>query len=74
MKKLLFFSILSMALIFACTPKNAGKTSGTSVQPATGSMGTAPKIPMPTGDVRKQAPAAGDAPKIQIGFYLGILI
>ncbi len=23
--------------------------------------------PMPTGDVRKQAPAAGDAPKIQIG-------
>lgn len=26
-----------------------------------------PKIPIPTGDVRKKAPAAGDAPKIQIG-------
>lgn len=67
MKKILFFSILSMALVLACTPKTANKTSGTSVAPVAGSTGKAPKIPLPTGDVRKQAPAAGDAPKIQIG-------
>jgi len=67
MKKILFFSILSMALVFACTPKTANKTSGTSTQPVAAATGKAPKIPLPTGDVRKQAPAAGDAPKIQIG-------
>lgn len=65
MKNILFLSILSLALAFACTPKTGGKTSGTNMPPV--ATGTAPKIPIPTGQVRAQAPAAGDAPKIQIG-------
>lgn len=33
----------------------------------TSAKGKSPKIPMPTGDVRKTAPKPGDAPTIQIG-------
>ncbi len=65
MKNILFLSILSLALAFACTPKTGSKTASTNMPPV--SMGTAPKIPIPTGDVRAKAPAAGEAPKIQIG-------
>jgi len=65
MKNILFLSILSMALAFACAPKTGGKTASTNMPPV--SMGTAPKIPIPTGNVRAQAPSAGEAPKIQIG-------
>ncbi len=65
MKHIFFLTILSLALAIACTPKTGGKTSGTNMPPV--SMGTAPKIPIPTGNVRAQAPAAGEAPKIQIG-------
>lgn len=67
MKNILFFSLLSMALAFACTPKTGSKSSGTAMPPMPVATGTAPKIPIPTGDVRLQAPAPGDAPKIQIG-------
>jgi len=72
MKKALFFSIFSAFLIFACTPKSSDKMSGTpaATAPAAASASAgskAPAIPMPTGDVRKAAPKAGEAPKIQIG-------
>ncbi len=43
----------------------SGTQSGTTATTAT--TGKAPHIPMPTGDVRKAAPKAGDAPRIQIG-------
>jgi predicted Zn-dependent peptidase len=66
MKKIFLFSIISMALVFACTPKAGDKTTASKTTPVAGAS-TAPKIPIPTGDVRKQAPAAGTAPKIQIG-------
>lgn len=46
-------------MLAACTPKAGENTA--SVQ--TGPTGSAPKIPVPTGDVRKQSPAAGEAPK-----------
>ncbi len=50
------FSIITCGLLLAGL-----QLSGQ--QPA----GKAPKIPTPTGDVRKAAPQAGEAPKIQIG-------
>ena len=63
MKKLFMFCIAGALLVVACTPKtgeqsaSAGKTSAS----------TAPKIPLPSGNVRSAAPQAGDAPSIQIG-------
>jgi predicted Zn-dependent peptidase len=67
MKNILFFSILSTVLLFACTPKTGSKASSTPPASIPGATGSAPAIPIPTGDVRKQAPAPGAAPKIQIG-------
>lgn len=64
MKKLFLLHILFVALVMACSPKTGDKSSGTQTTAATGK---APKIPIPTGDVRKQAPQPGEAPKIQIG-------
>lgn len=67
MKKVTLFYIFLISLLVACSPK-AGDKSTASKTPAPATMnGSAPKIPIPTGDVRKQAPAAGEAPKIQIG-------
>src|SRR5690349_13651782 len=66
MKNILFLSILSL-LVVACSPKTADKSSGTKPTPVAGASGNAPSIPLPTGEVRKQAPVAGAAPKIQIG-------
>gem|GEM_PF-6474 len=72
MKKV-FFSIISLSLLVAaCSPKTGDKTSGIKPSPApttvpTNGTGKAPIIPIPTGDVRKMAPVAGTAPKIQIG-------
>jgi predicted Zn-dependent peptidase len=63
MKKTNLFYIMLAVMLAACTPKAGENTA--SVQ--TGPTGSAPKIPVPTGDVRKQSPAAGEAPKIQIG-------
>ncbi|MBL7802407.1 MAG: insulinase family protein [Saprospiraceae bacterium] len=59
MKKLLFLTIALALGVLACTPKAGEKT--------TASVGKAPTIPMPTGNVRAKAPQAGPAPKIQIG-------
>ncbi|MCC6413541.1 MAG: insulinase family protein [Saprospiraceae bacterium] len=69
MKKTSFFSILSLLLIFACSPKTGDKTTATDTNkaPVAAATGKAPKIPMPTGNVRAAAPNPGDAPKIQIG-------
>ncbi|MBK6994394.1 MAG: hypothetical protein IPH31_05525 [Lewinellaceae bacterium] len=70
MKKILF-SIISISLLLAaCSPKAADKTSSTKPAPSptpTVSASKAPKIPLPTGDVRKNAPAPGNAPMVQIG-------
>ncbi|MFM7154668.1 MAG: M16 family metallopeptidase [Bacteroidota bacterium] len=63
MKKTNLFYILLVLLLAACTPKAGENTSAVSTAP----VGSSPKIPLPSGDVRKQAPVAGDAPKIQIG-------
>jgi len=49
---------------FACSPKTGEKATST---PESMVSGKAPVIPMPEGDVRKAAPKAGSAPKIQIG-------
>lgn len=68
MKKIFFFAVLTALLYAACTPKSGDKMSST--KPATtapAASGKAPKIPMPTGDVRAKAPLPGEAPKIQIG-------
>ncbi|MBP6810162.1 MAG: insulinase family protein, partial [Saprospiraceae bacterium] len=70
MKKILL-SIISISLLLAaCSPKAADKTSSTKPAPSptpTVSASKAPKIPLPTGDVRKNAPAPGNAPMVQIG-------
>jgi len=70
MKKILF-TIISLALLLAsCSPKTADKTSGSNpVSPSARvtAAGKAPQIPLPVGDPRKQAPAPGTAPKVQIG-------
>lgn len=69
MKKTSFFSILSLLLIIACSPKTGDKTTATDTAkaPVAAAKGNAPKIPIPTGNVRAAAPNPGDAPKIQIG-------
>ncbi|HMX40764.1 MAG TPA: pitrilysin family protein, partial [Saprospiraceae bacterium] len=68
MRKAFFPSLLAALLLFACTPKPADKMSGTTTAPAAANHASgAPSIPMPTGDIRKAAPQAGAAPKIQIG-------
>lgn len=69
MKKILFPIVALSLLIGACSPKTADKTSGSSKPSASvaESTGTAPKIPLPTGDIRKKAPEPGSAPTIQIG-------
>ncbi|MBL7828934.1 MAG: insulinase family protein, partial [Saprospiraceae bacterium] len=67
MKKLFLFNILLTALVLACSPKTGNQSSGSKPGTPAVSSGTAPKIPVPTGDVRKMAPQAGTAPKIQIG-------
>lgn len=69
MKKTSFFSILSLLLIFACSPKTGDKTSATdtSKTPVAAAIGKAPKIPIPAANARSAAPNPGDAPKIQIG-------
>jgi zinc protease len=51
---------LFIIIAAACTPKAGDKTTATP-------SGTAPKLPVPTGDIRKSAPKAGPAPTIQIG-------
>ncbi|MEY4204792.1 MAG: hypothetical protein RL013_2496, partial [Bacteroidota bacterium] len=55
--------MLLVVLLAACTPKTGENSSAVQTAP----IGSSPKIPLPSGDVRKQAPVAGDAPKIQIG-------
>ena len=60
MKKL-FSTILTGAFIVGACFSTAGSLSAQT----TGMK--APKIPIPTGDVRKQAPQPGTPPKIQIG-------
>jgi zinc protease len=64
MKNIHLLLISAALMLFACSPKT-GKT--TSAPTPVASTGTAPKIPLPTGNIRKGAPKAGDAPKIQIG-------
>lgn len=69
MKKILFSIIGLSLLLAACSPKSAEKTSGSKTPPTTAPVATgkAPKIPLPVGDVRKNSPAPGTAPKVQIG-------
>ena len=70
MTKILSLSIFITWFLLACTPKSGDKMSGTkpgTTAATTATAGKAPYIPMPTGDVRKAAPKAGDAPRIQIG-------
>ncbi len=70
MQKILSLTIFSISLLLACTPKSGDKMSSTkpgTTTPTAAVTGKAPHIPMPTGDVRKMAPKAGDAPRIQIG-------
>jgi zinc protease len=69
--------MLSLLIAVAsCTPKTGEKAKeltpnpGTTTAPVTPSVpmqGTAPVIPIPTGDIRASAPKAGNAPSIQIG-------
>ena len=70
MKKISVLTIFSILLLLACTPKSGDKMSGTqagSATPPTATTSKSPRIPIPTGDVRKMAPKSGDAPRIQIG-------
>lgn len=61
MRKISYIAAVALALFAAaCTPKAGEKV----VQKP---VGAAPSIPMPSGDVRKEAPKAGAAPTIQIG-------
>ncbi|MFN0037597.1 MAG: insulinase family protein [Saprospiraceae bacterium] len=70
MKKILF-PLLTLALfVAACSPKTGDRASGSKPVPMpapVASASKAPQIPLPTGDVRKKSPAAGTAPKVQIG-------
>lgn len=50
-----------LVVVAACSPKTGEKSK------AGAPSGTAPKITIPSGDVRKNAPKPGDAPTIQIG-------
>ncbi|MDO8365267.1 MAG: insulinase family protein [Saprospiraceae bacterium] len=69
--KNILFSIISLSLLLAaCSPKTSDKTSGKELTPITPNdpaVSKAPKIPLPVGDVRKNAPTPGTAPKVQIG-------
>ncbi len=65
MKKAFFLSILSTVFLLANLSQAVCQKSGTTKVKK--HVLTAPAIPMPTGDVRKAAPQAGAAPKIQIG-------
>ncbi len=67
MNKILFSIIGLSLLVAACSPKTGDKTSNTKPAPQAAAVSKAPEIPMPVGDVRKMAPVAGTAPKIQIG-------
>lgn len=71
MKKTFFLSILSVLFLLAgITQLSAQVSAKPKAKPAAAAAKrtlTAPAIPMPTGDVRKAAPQAGAAPKIQIG-------
>lgn len=58
------FLLAAACFWWACTPKTGQQTTSTPEAQATN---TAPVIPMPEGDVRKAAPKAGTAPKLQIG-------
>ncbi len=63
-------ALVLSTMILACTPKTGDKTASTASKPPISQVmpaGKAPTIPLPTGDIRKTAPKAGDAPKIQIG-------
>ena len=57
-------TIATIVLVAACTPKTGEKTKSTA---AMQESGKAPKIEIPTGDVRKKAPKAGSSPALQIG-------
>lgn len=65
MKKVTFFYIFLLSILAACSPKTGDKSTASKTTAPTAMK--APKIPTPTGDVRKHAPEAGEAPKIQIG-------
>lgn len=67
MKQTIFSIILLSLLVAACSPKTGSKTSTTAAGKPAAGMSKSPQIPIPTGDVRKMAPAPGSAPKIQIG-------
>lgn len=54
-----------LVTIAACTPKTGEKTKATAAAP--NEPGKAPKIEIPTGDIRKKAPNAGSSPELQIG-------
>jgi zinc protease len=57
-------TIAAIVLLAACAPKTGEKTKTTaSIQ----ETGKAPKIEVPTGNVRQKAPKAGTAPALQIG-------
>ncbi len=61
LNKITYAALAFVLAMAACTPKTGEKTK------ASAPSGTAPKIVVPTGDVRKNAPKPGDAPAIQIG-------
>lgn len=65
MKKRLLYPLACLAILASCTPKTGEKSSRpeTSAQAAA----KAPVIPIPEGDIRKNAPKPGDAPQIRIG-------
>lgn len=65
MKNIFFFAATLLLLAIACNPKTGSQTQ-TSPAPVVATS-KAPTIPLPTGDVRKMAPAPGTPPKIQIG-------
>ncbi len=58
-------TIAVIALAAACTPKTGEKTKSTASTAM--ESGKAPKIEIPTGDVRKKAPKGGSSPALQIG-------
>lgn len=73
MRYLIVVSLLALCCWSACSPKTGEKTAQPVAQPAPSAganaapVGKAPVIPIPEGDVRKTAPKAGQAPKIQVG-------
>lgn len=57
---------LLLAFFMACSPKTGEKTSQSPANPVK-EASKAPKIELPSGDIRKNAPQPGAAPSIQIG-------